>query len=368
MKIGAYNDTPVIPDFIPPLTPKVERVEVPRNPLLDSMEEIGMKFSESVERHSKRIDERHVQTSHAPSRLERIEKLTELYRLLDHPDQPSLEQQARRMQMLLQQQPSMQAMLALTQDDPARTDIVLQQTLRLATASGDEKEIADVQAAIEELRASHGDKIRAGLNTASAIALFSQDADQRKIIRQLYYKAIVGQQPLSNLLESLFERFNEEQFPRVLRTLQRALADDIAAMAPSLPGAALRSMLRGLGASSQLSNMLQICRDLLERLALKNPAGKMTTLQLARRIVRFCGNGFFARDLSTLTEETVGRDQRLQPIFLNGLLSLLQRLPLPVWKDNKTRQNSLRLMLGLMEEMSRHERKTLGLSDGQSKR
>jgi type III secretion protein W len=272
------------------------------------------------------------------------------------------------MQMLLQQQPSMQAMLALTQDDPARTDIVLQQTLRLATASGDEKEIADVQAAIEELRASHGDKIRAGLNTASAIALFSQDADQRKIIRQLYYKAIVGQQPLSNLLESLFERFNEEQFPRVLRTLQRALADDIAAMAPSLPGAALRSMLRGLGASSQLSNMLQICRDLLERLALKNPAGKMTTLQLARRIVRFCGNGFFARDLSTLTEETVGRDQRLQPIFLNGLLSLLQRLPLPVWKDNKTRQNSLRLMLGLMEEMSRHERKTLGLSDGQSKR
>ncbi len=110
-----------------------------------------------------------------------------------------------------------------------------------------------------------------GLNTASAIALFSSDPQQRSAMRLLYYKAIVGQQPLASLLESLLERFNEDQFARGLRTLQRALADDIAALAPSIPGAALRAMLRGLGASGQLNNLIKTCLALLQRLAHKAP-------------------------------------------------------------------------------------------------
>ncbi|WP_122928677.1 type III secretion system gatekeeper subunit SctW, partial [Pseudomonas viridiflava] len=235
MKINSYIDIRPEPDLIPrPPVPETKSL-VPKNPLQDSMEEVAMKFSESVERHSKGLDERHVRESTSSQRVERVEKLAELYRLLDNADQPSLEQQARRLQGQLQQQGSLKDVLAQAGGDPTRADLLLQQVVRMSATEGKEDTHDQAMALIDELRLSHGDKIRAGLNTASAIALFSSDPQQRSAMRLLYYKAIVGQQPLASLLESLLERFNEDQFARGLRTLQRALADDIAALAPSIP-------------------------------------------------------------------------------------------------------------------------------------
>ncbi|MFJ4143874.1 type III secretion system gatekeeper subunit SctW [Pseudomonas sp. NPDC089734] len=364
MKINSFPD--MRPADLEPLPrPPVAETKsfAPKDPLLDSMEEVAMKFSESVERHSKGLDERHVRESGSSQRIERIEKLAELYKLLDNSEQPSLEQQARRMQIKLMQQGSLPDVLTMADNDPARADILLQQVVRMSAAEGSETSHDQAQTLLDELRLTHGDKIRAGLNTASAIALFSSDPQQRSLMRQLYYKAIVGQQPLASLLEALLERFNEDQFARGLRTLQRALADDIAALAPSLPGGVLRSMLRGLGASGQLNNLLKTCLALLERLAKKSPGSSMTALGMSKRILRFCGNGFFARDLTLLAEETIGRTPNLQPLFFNGLYPLLQGLPLPLWKDLKTRQNGLRLLQGLMDELSRQERKAMGLDD-----
>ncbi|MBT2298534.1 type III secretion system gatekeeper subunit SctW [Pseudomonas fluorescens] len=361
MKINGYSDVIAL-DVIPrPLTSAPMPSAVPANPLLDSMEEVALKFSESVERHSKSLDQRSIAQPSQARRVERIEKLAELYSLLDRNDQPSLDQLARRMQIQLQQQPSLEAALSLGDNDPARTDILLQQALRLSMKEGDESTVGQTRSLIEELRQLHGEKIRAGFNTAGAIALFSRDPEQRAAMRQLYYKAVVGQQSLASLLEALLERFSEEQFTRGLRTLQRALADDFAALAPSLPGAVLGSMLRGLGSCGQLSNLLHTCNTLLRRLALKHPGTSLTSLALGKRVLRFCGNGFFARDLTLLTEEAVGSTRALHPLFLNGLYPLLQSLPLVLWKDLKTRQNGLRLLQNLMDEQARQERKALGL-------
>lgn len=360
MKINSYSDVIAL-DVLPrPLASPPMPSAVPANPLLDGMEEVALKFSESVERHSKSLDERSIAQPNQGQRIERIEKLAELYRLLDRNDQPSLDQQARRMQIQLQQQPSMDAALSLGDNDPARTDILLQQALRLSMKEGDETTVSQTRSLIEELRQLHGDKIRAGFNTASAIALFSRDPEQRASMRQLYYKAIVGQQSLASLLEALLERFSDEQFVRGLRTLQRALADDLAALSPSLPGAVLGSMLRGLGSCGQLSNLLHTCDALLKRLALKHSGTQLTSLAMGKRVLRFCGNGFFARDLTLLTEEAVGSARALHPLFLNGLYPLLQGLPLVLWKDLKTRQNGLRLLHNLMDELARQERQALG--------
>lgn len=360
MKINNYND--VMPlDLIPrPLFGADAPSATAQNPLIDSMEEVALKFSESVERHSKSLDERHISEPGRGQRVERIEKLVELYRLLERTDQPNLEQQARRMQIQLQQQPSMEAALTLGDNDPARTDILLQQALRLSTAEGLEADVDTTRNLLDELRLIHGDKIRAGFNTASAIALFSQDPEQRALMRQLYYKAIVGQQPLASLLEALLERFSEEQFARGLRTLQRALADDIAALSPSLPGAVLGSMLRGLGSCGQLNNLLKTCLALLERLSQRSGRSSMTPLAMSKRVLRFCANGFFARDLTLLTEDTVGSEAKLHPVFLNGFYPLLQNLPLVLWKDLKTRQNGMRLLQNLMDELARRERQAMG--------
>ncbi|OEC35413.1 type III secretion protein W [Pseudomonas cuatrocienegasensis] len=367
MKINSLPD--MRPADLEPLPrPPVQETAksfAPKNPLLDSMEEVAMKFSESVERHSKGLEQRQVRESSSAQRVERIEKLTEMYSLLDNGEQPSLEQQARRMQIqMMQQGSSLPDLLKMADNDPARADILLQQVVRMSASGGSEADHEHAQTLLDELRLTHGDKIRAGFNTASAIALFSSDPQQRSLMRQLYYKAIIGQQPLASLLEALLERFNEDQLSRGLRTLQRALADDIAALAPSLPGGVLRSMLRSLGASGQLNNLLKACLALLERLAKKSPDSSMTALGMSKRILRFCGNGFFARDLTLLAEETMGRTPNLQPLFFNSLYPLLQNLPLALWKDLKTRQNGLRLLQGLMDELAHQERKAMGLDDG----
>ncbi|MFJ4192613.1 type III secretion system gatekeeper subunit SctW [Pseudomonas sp. NPDC089534] len=366
MKINSYND--VLPLDLPGRFPfpADTAAATAKNPLIDSMEEVALKFSESVERHSKSLDERLISESTRGQRVERIEKLAELYRLLDHGDQPSLEQQARRMQMQLQQQPSLQTALGLAEQDPARADILLQQALRLSLQEGRETDAQATRSLIDELRQLHGDRIRAGFNTAGAIALFTRDPQQRAAMRQLYYKAIVGQQPLANLLEGLLEQFSEEQFGRGLRTLQRALADDIAALSPSLPGGVLGSMLRGLGSCGRLNSLLQACQALLERLGQRH--GGMTSLGMSKRLLRFCGNGFFARDLTLLGDDTLGPASDRQAWFFNALYPLLQQLPLVLWKDLKTRQNGLRLLQGLMDEMARQERQALGLDDGRSPR
>ncbi|MGE7955644.1 type III secretion system gatekeeper subunit SctW [Pseudomonas sp. NPDC089530] len=364
MKINSYND--VLPLDLLPRPPFAAETAsaTAKNPLIDSMEEVALKFSESVERHSKSLDERQIsESTRGQQRVERIEKLAELYRLLDHSDQPSLEQQARRMQQVLQQQPSLQAALSLGDQDPARTDILLQQALRLAMNEGRESEAQSTRGLIDELRQVHGERIRAGFNTASAIALFSRDPEQRSAMRQLYYQAIVGQQPLASLLESLLERFGDEQLGRGLRTLQRALADDIAALAPSLPGGVLGSMLRGLGSCGQLNNLLKACQALLERLSQQQSRSGMTPLAMGKRVLRFCANGFFARDLTLLGEDTLGQAPHLLPWFFNGLYPLLQNLPLVLWKDLKTRQNGLRLLHNLMDELARQERQAMGLGD-----
>ena len=70
-----------------------------------------------------------------------------------------------------------------------------------------------------------------------------------------------------------------------------------------------------------------------------------------------------APDLTLLAEDTLGRQPELQPVFFNSLYPLLQTLPLAIWKDLKTRQNGLRLLQGLMDELSRQERKAMGIED-----
>ncbi len=45
--------------------------------------------------------------------------------------------------------------------------------------------------------------------------------------------------------------------------------------------------------------------------------------------------------------------------FLNALYPLVQQLPLPIWKDGKSRQNTLNLLLRIMTEYAQYERQQL---------
>nr|WP_298141159.1 type III secretion system gatekeeper subunit SctW [uncultured Pseudomonas sp.] len=353
IQAGAF--VPHLETFTAP-TASTERLATASQSLSDSMEEVSMVFSASVERNSKALNERNVTGKKPLRNIERVEKLAELYRLLDQPSLLSLGKQAQQMQSLLRQKPSLEDLLDLTEKDPTRASIVLQQVQRQAQAHGNHADSQVAEQYLGTLHEEYGEQIRAGLNTASAIAEFSADPSQKQAMRHLYYQAVVNQQSVGGILDALLERFEEKDFSRGLRSLQRALADDIGALAPSLTPSALRGLLGKLNASSQLSHTLQSSHELLERMTTDTTKPGLSAVQLTRNLLRLSANGVFVRDFQNLTQEAVGKDPLRQAPFLNALHPLVQHLPMPLWKDPKTRQSALGLMRTLLDEQARSER------------
>ncbi|SQA96499.1 type III secretion regulator YopN/LcrE/InvE/MxiC [Cedecea neteri] len=99
---------------------------------------------------------------------------------------------------------------------------------------------ARVEQMLADLQQQHPEKINAGVNTAPAIAAFSSDPAQKREMRKLYYSGVINQQSADNIMDVLLDKFGVDGFVPALRTLQRALSDDIAALAPSAPPTALR--------------------------------------------------------------------------------------------------------------------------------
>ncbi|AJC66527.1 type III secretion system gatekeeper subunit SctW [Dickeya zeae] len=328
--------------------------------LNDAMEEVTASFGEQVERKSKALSRRQISQpqSRMLANIERIEKLTELFQLLENPKHPTLDQQIRQMQALLQQSvpPTVDAILQAAGGDAARSDIVLRHVLSQAQQQQDAALTQAASQSLTQLQQEKGPEVRAGLNTAAAISLFSTDPNQKQALRELYYQRIVHQQSPAALLDALLERFDAQHFAAGLRTLQRALAADIASLAPSISKPVLSRMLSNLNDSRQLSHTLSASQSLLARLASRMPECTLNAVALTRRLIGLSGNGAYARDLHNLGREVAGQDRQRQLLFFNGLLPLVNDLPHPLWRDAKNRLTALQLIRGLIGDVAQYEK------------
>ncbi|MEH2921552.1 type III secretion system gatekeeper subunit SctW [Samsonia erythrinae] len=328
------------------------------SPLSTSMEEVAMAFGEQAERRSKSLNRRQITQqpdARAAANVERIEKLTELFRMLENPSQSTLDQQLNRMRALLTRQdsPSLEAVLEAAGNDPARGDILLR---HIQQQSRQPELTTAAEHALQQLRQEKGPEIRAGLNTAAAIALFSTQPEQKQAMRELYYQKIVHQQSASALLDSLLERFDAATFSVGLRTLQRALAADMASLTPSISKTILNKMLSNLNDARHLTHTLSSSQTLLERMANKVPAFTLTAVELTRRLIGLSANGAYARDLHNLGRDVAGTQIPHQVIFFSALLPLVSDLPHPLWRDSKNRQTALQLIRGMIGDIAQYEK------------
>ncbi|OSN02638.1 MULTISPECIES: type III secretion system gatekeeper subunit SctW [Lonsdalea] len=325
----------------------------------DSMEEVSAAFGEQMERKSKSLNRRQISQmqNRMEANIERIEKLTELFHLLENPKQPTLDQQVRRMQGLMLQTPpaSVEALVQAAGGDAARSDIVLRHLLAQAREQRDPALEQAARASLARIQQEKGPEVRAGLNTAAAISLFSTDPQQKQILRELYYERIVHQQSPSSLLDALLERFDAQHFTAGLRTLQRALAADIASLASSISKTALSQMLKHLNDARQLSHTLSSSQQLLEHGAHRFPAATLGAVELTRRLIGLSANGAYIRDLHNLGREVAGQHAQRQLLFFNALLRLVGDLPQTLWRDSKHRHTALHLIRGLIGDLSRQE-------------
>lgn len=317
----------------------------------NNMEEISMKFSESVERNSKSLEERSIK----PRTQMRAEKIEALYKMLAGQGE-ELHDEVRRLLARGQQNLSMEAFLSSANGDPTKAEVLLQHATHRAKAEGNQALLNTLQGISQELNEEHGQDILAGINTAEALAMYSQDPQQRQNMRNLYYRNIVGQGSLASIFDTLLSQFDEKHFAQGIHTLMRALTDDLSSQFPSKPNAQLKALLKDLTASQQLSNILNNSRDLLNRLSARTVTQDMTPARLTRRLVDFTQGSLYPREIKSLGDDTVGQNPLDHVKFLNSLFPLVKEMPLPLWKDGESRRSALQVVLRMMTEYSHYER------------
>ncbi|WP_246761432.1 type III secretion system gatekeeper subunit SctW [Erwinia phyllosphaerae] len=330
--------------------------------LSDSLEEIGMMFGEKMEKKSKGLNRRQINTQHLRSNrsaVERIERLGELYQLLDGQQQEKLEARLSALKGILSQHSGAEAdqLVEAADNDPARCDLLLRMTLREADRTGDLDTATAASDALSKLDERFGDKVRAGLNTAAAIASFTTDPAEKQSMRHLYYHGIVQHQSAAVILDSLLERFGREQFLPGLRTLQRALAEDIASLTPSLSSRSLHKIHLGLSEAGQLTQLIAHSDKLLNRLRSgeKIPLSSLSGLDMARRLLHVAETGLQPHDIGEIGKEFAGDRPQAQMRFLNGLLPLVNEMPLMLWREKKNRAEAATLLRGAITRLINNE-------------
>ncbi|QIX94542.1 type III secretion system gatekeeper subunit SctW [Cedecea sp. FDAARGOS_727] len=330
-----------------------------------AQESMAATFAESIEQKIKHEEQRT-----QSSQLRRISvaaikvtHLVELGRLLESPSGQSQAGRESAFEQLLSgsghKAPDLDALLELAEGDPASAFVTLSlMAMRLRNGSNPEL-AAQVGQMLAELQQRHPEKINAGVNTAPAIAAFTSDPAQKRELRKLYYDGVINQQSADNIMDLLLDKFGADGFVPALRTLQRALSDDIAALAPSAPPTALRRLLSGLNDARAITHTLSEVAQFLDRLKSKYQHVTMGADVMTRSLLSMCRNGFYSRDLTQLGLQVVGEKPMQQSLFFNGLLTLLQGLPEKIWSGNDdTRNNALLLLRTLNGEYAAWEKRS----------
>jgi type III secretion protein W len=316
-------------------------------------DDLGSLFNQEVELNSRALGRRQIGLRVMP-----VEQLAQLYEQLGHPAQATLATIARSVRVQLLVSPSVEKFLEITGNDPARAYVVLQQVAAQADGEVRSNEAKLAREALVKLEMRFKPQIQAGLNTALALQASSDDPHLRQAVRSVYYASVVTRQSLATMLQALLGLFGGEDLGQGLKLMRRALADDIAALTPSIASAKLLTLLVGLRGCDQLGGILCNCRDLIERLALTYPEVTRDAVALLQRLLGYSNTGIATAEIQRLAIELGGVDVLNQLISLNSVYPMLKSLPLAMWRDNRGREDCLNSFLLVMDEYARTERGT----------
>lgn len=343
-----------------PLSGSRVRFQSPR--ALDSNANFGSMFAEKGERLYKRNEQRSLSRSQLRGKvaLTKFEQLTELYELLESRNMPEQLRQELALESLLQgqQEPGSEQLINAAGGDPVLADTLLRVALNKAQRLEKNHEVDVINRALENLKTSFNAQITAGRNTAFAIATFTTHPEQKLSLRKLYYSAITEQQSAETIFDSLLEKFGSEEFESAIRTLQRALSDDIAALSSSISRKALRHILSGLDDTRAITNTLAKVQDFLSHLKIRHPQVTIGADTFTRSLLSMCNKGFQSHEVTRLAPQVIGQQPLHQSVFYNQFLTLVQSLPARLWgRDESNRSKAITMLRSLNGEFAAWEKR-----------
>ncbi|OMH25640.1 type III secretion system gatekeeper subunit SctW [Motiliproteus sp. MSK22-1] len=316
----------------------------------DASEELAMQFSSKAEQ-GKSLKERISSNSNR-----RVEEAKKWMQLLDGSRPQAIDALSKRAQQELARGGGTKALLDICNGDPARAALVLQHGQKLASQEGRPDDKQRMVECEKNLIREYGPQINGGLNTAKALIKYTQDPSLLQQLRNVYYKSIIKKRSLSNLCASLVDLLGEDGLMAGLRTMQRALADDLKSAQPSINSTPqLQALVSDLGMSQKLAGVVTESRHLLERMRKKVMLQQMTPLELTRRIIAMTTSQLYIGELRRLNEDTVGQKRPDRLLFMNALLPVIKRLPIALWADTKHRSSAITSMLRYMDDETAKE-------------
>lgn len=329
--------------------PAGSRISFPPSRNAESSANHSEIFAEKNEMQRKRDEQRALSRGQQRGKLiqTKIERLNELYGLLESRNTPAQEKQEQALQDLLinQHEPNAQQLLDAAGGDPVLADTLLRVALSKAQRLEQSDMTVAISHALQRLKADFDAQITAGRNTAPAIANFTTHPEQKMAMRQLYYSVVIEQQSAELIFDSLLEKFGFEEFEPAMRTLQRALSDDIAAFSSSVSRKALRHILSGLDDTRAITNTLANVQEFLERLKTRHSQVTIGADTFTRTLLSMCSKGFQSHEVTRLAPQVIGQQPLHQSMFYNQFLTLVQALPQKLWGQDESNRNKAILML-----------------------
>lgn len=320
--------------------------------LTNAAEELAMQFSSKLESQSKSLKERF------SSNVRQVEQAEKWMQLLEGKKLQQSDSLAKMLRQQLAAGGGLESLLSLVGKDPAKAALILQHCLELVDIDGgqDKKALLALQ---KELFKAYGAQINGGLNTAKALLEYTQNPSLLQKLRNLYYKSVVKKRSLNSLFENILELLGEDEVLAGLRTMQRALSDDLNSANPSIVSTPqLRLLVSDLSLTQKLAGVTKDSQELIERMQKKLEKVNISSMELTRRILTITATQLYLIELKRLNQDSVGEEREHHIIFMNALLQLFKRLPMALWSDRKSRDTSITSMLRHMQDETMKDQST----------
>ena len=279
------------------------------------------------------------------SRL-KAKELTNLLLLLDQPSNLDHEKKLSLLEDKLESEHTTQQLLDIADGDLAKCGILLLLIMRNAQGALSQRASENYNTLIQQ----YGSAFRAGVNTASAISSFTNNTQEKNRVRRFYYEQLLDNSSPRALFDQLLIHHEKEGMMGIISTLQRAVAEDIAALTPSVSIGVLRNFQKNLHDVAHVQQAFRCCENFIERLKHILPSSDDHAIKLTRDLLRIMNDGATRQDWVALSEEinTIENDNKI--LFYNELLPLINSFSLSLWNGKDERKSSLMQLRLLMTE------------------
>jgi len=332
----------------------VQVTATPEDLLTDAAEEITFEHSEHVESH--KLEEREIEEE-PPLQLPNLDEILTYLESSGNPDQlEKLKQFVEALKRNAQQDSGASPREESRRAFGTETDQFL--ALSYATQSleqegGHDALLAQVREAVQELHENSGSRIRADLNTINAAAQFGEgDAGKTAAFQATYRDAVLDAQGLGAMLKGALERFGTADYRSAVRSLIRALGDDLAATrGASMQPNRLNAVLQDLYQMEVLATMLDGCQALSAKMTKEHrvpPAVPGTLLQdlISASAERWSNASRFG----AIADKYGVRQPTARVHFLAQLKQLMRNMPIKVFADTDARTNVLDAAQGALDD------------------